>query len=215
MSVAAKICGLNAPEAVAAAVAGGARWLGFNFYPRSPRAVRPETAAALARPVAGRAETVAVTVDPDDALLAEIMATLRPAIVQLHGREDPDRVADVRRRFGVRAMKAVPIGGPEDVAGAAIYEGAADLLMFDAKAPPTLKDALPGGNAIAFDWRLLAGRTWRRPWLLSGGLDPGNVRAAVALSGASAVDVASGVEDRPGVKSPAKIAAFLRALEGL
>ncbi|MSP83776.1 MAG: phosphoribosylanthranilate isomerase [Alphaproteobacteria bacterium] len=215
MSVAVKICGLNDPAAVAAAVAGGAAYAGFVFYPRSPRAVRPALAAELARGIGGATQSVAVVVDPDDDLLAEIMATLRPAYVQLHGNETPGRAADVQGRFRVRVMKAVSIAGPEDVARADAYAAVVDALMFDAKAPPSLPDALPGGNGQAFDWRLLAGRRWSSPWLLSGGLDVGNVGEAIRLSGARAVDVSSGVEDRPGAKNPGKITAFLAALEGM
>lgn len=214
MTITAKICGLNTPESVAAAVAGGAAYAGFLFYPRSPRAVAPSRAVELARGL-GRVAAVAVVVDPDDDLLHEIMQTLKPAVVQLHGKESPGRVADVRGRFGVRVMKAISIAGPEDVARAHAYGAVTDLLMFDAKAPATLPNALPGGNGQAFDWRLLAGYSAPTAWMLSGGLDADNVADAVRLSGARIVDVSSGVEDRPGVKNPARIGAFLRALEGL
>jgi phosphoribosylanthranilate isomerase len=193
---------------VAAALAGEARWLGFNFFPRSPRHVSPERAAALAAPARGRAETVAVVVDAEDSLLETIAATLAPDWLQLHGTETPAR-ATAARRFARRGIiRALPIARAEDFA-AVDRHAAADMLLFDAKAPPGA--SLPGGNGAAFDWRLLAGRSVPRPWMLSGGLTAENVAEAVRESGAGAVDVASGVESAPGVKDPARIARFLAA----
>ena len=213
MAIDVKICGLSTAESVAAATR--ARWVGFNFYPPSPRAVSPAQAGALAGGLPETVERVAVVVDPDDDLLRAIQAHLRPAVIQLHGRESPARAAAVRALTGARIMKALPVAGPEDVAAAEGFVPVVDLLLFDAKPPRTETTALPGGNGRAFDWTLLAGRRVNRPWLLSGGLDAGNVAEAVATSGARAVDVSTGVEDRPGVKSPDKIRAFLATVAAL
>jgi phosphoribosylanthranilate isomerase len=205
----AKICGINSPEALAAAGKGGARFVGFVFYPRSPRAVTAGEAAALAVRVPSGVSKVGLFVDPDDDQLAATLARVALDLLQLQGSEPPGRVAQIRDRFGLPIMKAIKVATAEDLAGAEDYLGVVDRLLFDAKAPATMKNALPGGNAVAFDWRLLAGRSWTRPWMLSGGLDAGNLAEAVGISGARAVDVSSGVEARPGVKSPEKIAAFL------
>lgn len=204
-----KICGLRTVETVHAALRGEARYLGFNFFPKSPRFVTPEAAAALAGPARGRAETVAVVVDADDALLSEIAARLAPDWIQLHGGERPDRVSAVRRFAGKGVIKALPIARPEDFSAVAPAAATADMLLFDAKAPAGA--VLPGGNGAAFDWTLLAGRSIPKPWLLSGGLTPDNVAEAIQASGASQVDVASGVESAPGVKDPDRIMAFLAA----
>ena len=206
-----KICGLSTPESVAAAIDGGADYLGFVFYPRSPRNVTPEQAALLAAPVPLSVQTVALTVDASDALLQTIIDTMGPAILQLHGHETPERVADIRQRFGVPVMKVLSVAGPEDVAAAHAYEDIAELLMFDARPPKDMANALPGGNALRFDWTLLASTSWKKPWLLAGGLTPDNVAEAIRISGAPGVDVSSGVEDAPGHKSVALIQAFLKA----
>jgi phosphoribosylanthranilate isomerase len=208
MTVAAKICGLNSPIAVAAAVEGGAAYLGFNFYPPSPRAVIPAQAAALCVATPPGVERVAVIVDADDEMIAAILAAAPIDILQFHGKENPRRVAEVKTRFGRPVMKAISIASADDVASAAPYEEVADLLLFDAK-PPRREDALPGGNGLAFDWQLLAGHTWRRPWMLSGGLTAALLPEAIATSGARIVDVSSGVERRPGDKDPQKIREFL------
>ena len=206
----AKICGLSSPEGVEAALDGGAAFLGFVFFAKSPRNLSPEAAAQLAAPARGRAEVVAVTVDPDDAELDRIAAVLKPELIQLHGREGPARVAEVRARTGAKVSKAVPIAAAADLAAAAVYEEVADYLMLDAKAAPGA--ALPGGNGEAFDWRLAAERRFARPWFLAGGLDPWNVADAVRLSGAALVDVSSGVERGAGYKDPRLISAFLDAV---
>jgi len=208
--VQAKICGLSTPEAVQAALDGGAAFLGLNFFPLSPRYISPEAASRLAEPARKRAKIVAVTVDPSDALLDEIMAALAPDAVQLHGKESPARAAEVRARTGAEVVKALPITDVADLAAAESFTGAADRLMFDAKAPPG--SVLPGGNAVAFDWTLLKGRRFDRPWFLAGGLDPWNVVEAIGTSGAPLVDVSSGVERGPGYKDPALISAFLEAV---
>jgi phosphoribosylanthranilate isomerase len=209
MPVRAKICGLNDPASVAAAVGGGASFVGFVFYPPSPRAVTAPAAAVLAAAVPAGIMKVGLFVDASDARIAETLAQTRLDMLQLHGRETPDRVDAIKRRFGLPAMKAVKIAGAADLAMADDYVGHADWLLFDAKPPAQMRGALPGGNALSFDWQLLAGRSWPLPWMLSGGLTGANLGEAVRISGAAVVDVSSGVERRPGEKDPEKIAAFL------
>ncbi|MCP5370324.1 MAG: phosphoribosylanthranilate isomerase [Hyphomicrobiales bacterium] len=207
MTVHVKICGLSTAEAVAAAVAGGAAMVGFVFFPPSPRSLTPARAAELAAAVPAGVAKVALTVDADDALIDTVVAHLRPDILQLHGHESPARIAALRARHGLEIMKAVAIAGPGDVVRARGYESCVDRLLFDAKPP---KDATrPGGNALVFDWALLADEHWSRPWMLAGGIDAGNLAEAVEVSGAAMVDVSSGVEDAPGVKNPQKIRDFL------
>ena len=206
----AKICGLTTPEAVAAALEGKAAHIGFVFFARSPRNIEPEAAARLAGPARGRAQVVAVTVDPDDAELDRIVGALRPDLIQLHGRETPTRAAAIAARTGCGVVKALAVSDASDIAAAGAYDGAVQHLMFDAKAP---KDSeLPGGVGASFDWSLMAGRRYERPWFLAGGLDPWNATEALALSGAPMLDVSSGVERGPGVKDPALISAFLEAV---
>lgn len=204
----AKICGITSADALDAALAGGARYVGLVFFPRSPRHVAMAHAGALARRVKGRAEVVAVTVNADDELLAEIAAKVAPDWVQAHGDESPARTAQLRQFAQKGVIKALGIARPEDFAQVAAFEPAAEMLLFDAKPPP---GGLPGGNALAFDWAILAGRRFGRPYFLSGGLNPENVAEAIAASGASFVDVSSGVESAPGLKDPNKIAQFLAA----
>ncbi len=213
MSPDVKICGLNDPDAVAAAVDGGARFVGFVFFPASPRSVTPTRAGTLAAAVPGGITRVGLVVDADDGTLEEILDGAALDMLQLHGHETPERVVEVRARFGLPVMKAVPIAGAADVAAARAYEDVADRLMFDAR--PPVGATRPGGNALAFDWELLAGETWNLPWVLAGGLDAGNLAEAVRISGAPMVDVSSGVEDTPGVKNPDKIRAFLEIAKGL
>ncbi len=215
MSVTAKICGVNAPEAVRAAVAGGASHLGLNFYPPSPRAVTPAQAAALVADLPERPCRVGVFVDPDDAAIAAVLDALPLGMIQLHGQETPARAAEIRARFGRPVMKAIRVAEAADLDAAAAYAEVVDWFLFDARPPAGLTGALPGGNALSFDWRLLAGRRWPVPWMLSGGLDADNVARAVAATGARVVDVSSGVEDRRGHKSPALIAAFLAAVAAI
>jgi len=215
MAIEAKICGVNSSEAVAAAGKGGARYVGFVFYPPSPRAVTPEQAAMLAAQVNSGCLKVGLFVDPDAALLARVLAAAPLDLLQLHGEETPRRVAEIRAAYKLPVMKAIKVAQAEDLAAVADFAGAADRLLFDAKAPKEMKSALPGGNALSFDWRLLAGRRWPLPWMLSGGLKLDNLAEAVRISGARAVDVSSGVEERPGVKSPALIADFLVSCRGL
>lgn len=206
-----KICGLRSPEAVAAAVGAGAAYLGFVFFPKSPRHVTLAEAAALAVEVPPGVAKVALVVDADDAALEALTATVPVDMIQLHGREDPARVREVRARWGLPVMKAVGIAGAGDLAKIDLYAGVADQLLIDAK-PPKGAD-LPGGNGLAFDWRLLAGRRWPVPWMLAGGLTPGNVAEAVRLTGARQVDVSSGVESAPGVKDAGLVRAFVAAAQ--
>ena len=219
MSVEAKICGISTKDAAQAAVAGGARFIGFVFYPPSHRNVTPDEAAALCAEIPDTIAKVGVLVDPDDATLAAVLAEAPLDIIQLHGGESPDRVAAIADRFGglrgSQIMKAIPIAGTGDLALAERYIGVADRILFDAKPPPGRDDALPGGNGLAFDWQLLGGRDWPIPWILSGGLDFDNVADAVRISGAGAVDASSGLEDENGRKDPLRIAAFLSRVAGL
>lgn len=214
MSVAAKICGVSSAEAVAAAAEGGARYLGFVFYPPSPRAVDPAAAARLAEAVPRGILTVGLFVDAADEAIAAVLDRVPLDLLQFHGRESAVRVAAARRRFGLPIIKAVALAGPHDLATAEVYQETADLLLFDAR-PPRRPEALPGGNGLAFDWGLLAGRSWRVPWMLSGGLTAATLAEAVRISGAAIVDVSSGVERRPGDKDPDRIRAFLAAARAL
>jgi len=204
-----KICGLTEPEGLRAAIDGGARWVGFVFFSRSPRHVTPDAAASLAAIVPAGVETVGLFVDPDDTTLAATLAHVRLDLLQLHGHETPERVAEIRSRFGVPVMRALGVAGPEDLDAARAFEPVADRLLFDARPPKGA--TIPGGNGVSFDWSLPAGRVWSRPWMLAGGLTPANVREAARTSGALAADVSSGVEDRPGHKDPALVRAFLDA----
>lgn len=204
-----KICGLKTPEAVTASVEAGAAYLGFNFFPKSPRAVTVEAARALAVEVPPGVAKVALVVDADDALIDRLAGEIPLDMLQLHGRETLERVAEIRERTGLPVMKAVGVSDAADVAAIDAYANVSDQILVDAKAP---KDAvLPGGNGLSFDWRLIANRRWTCPWMLAGGLTSENVATAVALTGARQVDVASGVESAPGEKDPELIRAFIRA----
>ena len=210
MTAKAKICGLSTPEAVNAALVGGAAMIGFVFFDRSPRAVTVEAAARLAEPARGRARVVAVTVDPDDALLDRLATILKPDLVQLHGREPPARAREATERTGAGVIKAIPVAEPDDLGAGAVFEGVVEHLMFDARPP---KDSiLPGGVGARFDWTMMKGRRFARPWFLAGGLDPWNVGEALDQTSAPLVDVSSGVERGPGLKDPALITAFLDAV---
>ncbi len=211
MAVSAKICGLKTPDAVAAAVEGGAALVGFVFYGRSPRCVDPATVKRLEALVPRSVKKVGLIVDESDARIAEILAGCDLDLLQLHGAETPERAAEIRARFGKPVIKAIPVSEAADLDRAAAYEDSVDYLMFDAKPPKSMVGALPGGNALSFDWSLLAGRQFKLPWFLAGGLNPDNLIEAVRISGALMVDVSSGVEDRPGEKNVSKIKAFLDA----
>lgn len=204
-----KICGLKTEAALEAALAGGADYVGFVFFPPSPRNLSPEAAAPLASKARGRARIVALMVDPDDALLDAVVREVDPDLLQLHGEERPERTAEVRRRWAKPVMKAIKVETVADAQAALAYRGIADLILFDARAP---KDATrPGGNGAAFDWGALAGVKDEVAYVLSGGLTPDNVAEAIRVTGAATVDVSSGVEVRPGEKDPALIRRFLRA----
>lgn len=211
MPVKVKICGLRTKDALDAALSGGADFVGLVFYPKSPRNVTLAEAAALAQAARGKVQVVALLVDADDAVLAEIAGRVRPDLLQLHGTETPARVAEIKARFGIPVMKAIRVETAADAAAALAYEDTADLILFDAKAPKGLTGALPGGNAITFDWRALDGVKDKVDWMLAGGLTPDNVAEAIQLTGATRVDVSSGVETRPGEKSPDLIRRFLQA----
>ena len=210
-----KICGLNDPASMTAAAEAGADMIGLVFYPPSPRAVTPERAIELAASVTDGPVRVALAVDPDNRLVSEITATGVIDMIQLHGHETPTRVSEIKARSGLPVMKALRIATAPDVAGAAHYDGVADQILFDAKAPKDLAGALPGGNGLRFDWSLMVGLRLNTPWMLSGGLDAENVAQAISLTAAPAVDTSSGVEDRPGVKNPSKISAFIEAVRAV
>lgn len=210
-----KICGLSTPETVRASIEAGADYLGFNFFPRSPRYVTLELAAELGRLVPDHVLNVALSVDADNATLDGIVDALKPDILQLHGAETPERLVEIKSRYGLTLMKAIPVSGPEDLEKVALYHDSADLLLFDAKPPKSMENALPGGNGLVFDWSLLAGQKPDTPWMLSGGLTVENVREAIEMTGAEAVDVSSGVETGPGQKDPALIEKFIRAAKSV
>lgn len=204
-----KICGLRTQADISAVARAGAAYAGFVFFPKSPRNVTlPEARLAAMAAPPGLAK-VALTVDADDAALDAIVAAVPLDMLQLQGRESPDRVAEVRARYGLPVIKAIGLADEGDLSAIFAFSSVADQLLIDAK-PPGGAD-LPGGNGLAFDWRLLAGRRWLRPWMLAGGLTAENVAEAVRLTGARQVDVSSGVESGPGVKDPGKIAAFVAA----
>lgn len=204
-----KICGIRTDDALDAALEAGADLVGFVHFPKSPRHLHLALAPALAARVAGRAGKVALLVDPDDDLVASVIAALSPDILQLHGHETPERVAAVRARFGLPVMKALPVGRREDLDVLPAYAAVADRILFDARPDPGA--LLPGGNGRPFDWSLVAGLDVGRPLMLSGGLNADNVSQALREVRMDGVDVSSGVEDAPGVKSPDKIRAFVAA----
>ena len=206
----AKICGLTTPDTLDAALGGGAAFVGAVVFPKSPRHIAPLHAATLFERARGKAKIVAVTVDADDALLTEIALILKPDLVQLHGSETPERAAQVRSLTGAGIIRALSVRNPVDIDAAKAWEPEVEHMMFDAKPPEG--SFLPGGVGASFDWTLLAGRSFAKPWVLAGGLTPDNVADAVRIAGAPLVDVSSGVESAPGVKDPARIAAFLNAV---
>lgn len=205
--IAVKICGLSTPEAVDAAVAGGAAFVGFVFFPPSPRNVSASLAAGLMHRVPASIVKVGLFVDPDDAFLEEVLHNAPLDMIQLHGKETPSRAAYIRKHFQRPVMKALALGVESDLEKAKAYESVVDRLLFDA--PPPKGATRPGGNAQSFEWSLLKDRRWTVPWMLAGGLTADNLEDAVRRSGAHAVDVSSGVEDAPGQKNPDKITAFL------
>ncbi|MBT8170086.1 phosphoribosylanthranilate isomerase [Phaeobacter gallaeciensis] len=211
--VSVKICGLTTVEQIQAAATAGARYVGFVFFPKSPRHLDVPKAAELAGQVPLGIAKVALTVNATDAELDRILASVPLDMLQLHGKESPARVSEVKERYGLPVMKAIGVADQADLAQIDVYSQVADQLLIDAKPP---KEAvLPGGNGLSFDWRLLAGRKyWQCPWMLAGGLTPDNVAEAVLMTGAQQVDVSSGVESAPGIKDAEKIRAFLSAVSG-
>ena len=209
MSLAVKICGLSTRETLDAALDAGADMVGFVFFPPSPRNVGFESVRELSRRVRGRAQKVALSVDAGDEQLSAIIDALLPDMLQLHGKEPPERVAMVRGRFGLPVMKALPVAERADLSPIRLYDKVADRLLFDARAPRGA--TRPGGLGKSFDWGLLENLKAVVPFMLSGGLDAGNVAQALRITRASGVDVSSGVERAPGEKDPAKIRAFIAA----
>lgn len=212
MSVEVKICGLTDEDSIDAALEAGADYLGLVFFDKSPRLVSPNRAAELTQFI-DDAQLVGLFVDADDALLDQVLSQVRLDLLQFHGHETPERIEQVRQEFAVPVMKVIPVAQAVDLALVDTYAQVADRLLFDAKAPPG--SALPGGNAQCFDWQVLAGFRSALPWMLAGGLTADNVAQAIRATGARAVDVSSGVESAPGVKDPAKIAAFIRAAKAV
>jgi phosphoribosylanthranilate isomerase len=213
MRVRTKICGISTPEAVTAALEGGAAWLGFMFFAKSPRNLAPDAAARLVQPVRGQAKIVAVLVDPDDGEVDRVAQVLKPDLIQLHGAETPARARAIGIRAGAGIIKALPVSEGSDLTAAAQYETVVEHLMFEGRPAPDADR--PGGGGQAFDWIVLSGRRFQRPWFLAGGLDPWNLSEAVQQSGAPLVDVSSGVERGPGLKDPALIRAFLDAAKSV
>jgi phosphoribosylanthranilate isomerase len=205
-----KICGLKTDAALNAALAGGASHVGFIFFPKSPRNVEPGTAGRLREAARGKAKAVAVTVDADDAFLDAIVAAMRPDLLQLHGGETPERLAELKARHGLPVVKAFSVREAADLKAIEPYRGVADRLLFDAKPPKGSE--LPGGNGVSFDWSLLAAIPSGTDYFLSGGLNAQNIGAALSIANPPAIDISSGVESAPGVKDPALIAAFFRAV---
>ena len=210
MAIDIKICGLKTEEAVAAALDGGASHVGFIFFEKSPRNIEAGQAARLRQAARGRAQAVAVSVDADDATLERIIETMQPDMLQLHGRESPARVAELRARFGLPVVKAISVREVGDLDALAAYRGIADRFLLDAKPPAGA--ALPGGNGIPFDWKLLASLDGQADYMLSGGLNAANICAALRLARPRGIDVSSGVESAPGTKDPDKIRAFFAAV---
>ena len=213
MPVQTKICGLSTPDTIDAAISGGASHIGFVFFPKSPRNVTPEQAGALAARVGGRAKIVGLFVDPAPDQIASVRRQVTLDVIQLHGDERPALVSQIAMASGIEVWKAVAVRTSADLAEAQKYRGAAHRILYDAK--PPLGADLPGGNGMRFDWELLRGHTHPLPWALSGGLDARNVAEAVRITGATLVDVSSGVERKPGIKDVDKIAAFLKAASHL
>lgn len=212
MAVEVKICGITDEEAMDAAIEAEADYVGLVFFPPSPRNVTPERAAELVEFTPGEVTKVGLFVDPDDSMLDSVLTRVRLDLLQLHGSESPERIEAIRLEYGLPVMKVLSVAEAADLAAAEPYLAVSDRLLFDAKPPKGA--ALPGGNAVSFDWSILSGRKWGLPWMLAGGLTPANVAEAVRIAGAPAVDVSSGVESAPGVKDPAKIQAFIKAARG-
>jgi len=211
MTTQAKICGLKTPETIHAAVQAGVDHIGLVFFPKSPRNVSIEEAAMLASRIPTRVNIVGLFVNPDDQLIDQVLEAVPLDIIQLHGTEPVEHVVELKQRTGRQIMKAIGIRDADDFAAVTQYEPVVDWLLLDAKPP---KDAaLPGGNAVAFDWTLLEGKSFSKPWMLAGGLTADNVQTAIRLTGAPCVDASSGLEEAPGEKSPHKIREFMKAVQ--
>lgn len=214
-----KICGLSTPETITAAIEAGADFVGLVFYPPSPRHVDIEVAAYLAKQVPETVKIVGLFVDPNDQMLQNVLNAVPLSMIQLHGEEKPERVADIKKTFGLPIIKALSISDDNDLEEAILYDGIADWLLFDARPPVDLiaigpnEKTLPGGNGIAFDWSILKGYQGQSPWMLAGGLSPDNVANAITIIHPKAVDVSSGVETGAGIKDLAKIQAFISAVK--
>ncbi len=211
----AKICGINSDDAMRESIDGGADFVGLVFYPPSPRAVTAVEAAQLVNRIPDHVDRVGLFVDMGNDMLTDILSQVTLDLLQLHGAESPARVQEIRQLTKIPVMKAIRVASDRDIAEADSYLDVVDRILFDAKAPSDMTGALPGGNAVTFDWNLLAGRKWPCPWMLSGGLHAANVAEAVATSGAPSVDVSSGVESSPGTKDPARIREFLAVAKRL
>jgi phosphoribosylanthranilate isomerase len=209
MSVQVKICGINSAAAADAAVRAGADFGGLVFFAKSPRHLTLDQAALLASRMRGRLKLAALVVEEGDEQLAAIATRIKPDFFQLHGKETPERVAGIRARFSIPVIKALPLAEPSDLDQVAAYEAMSEMFLFDAT--PDASATRPGGHGASFDWRMLKGRRFNRPWFLAGGLTPENVARAIEVSGAERVDVSSGVESAPGVKSDARITEFVAA----
>ncbi|MFP6711373.1 MAG: phosphoribosylanthranilate isomerase [Rhodospirillales bacterium] len=211
MSIEVKICGLDRVESVDAAIENGADLVGFVFYPPSPRNLTPEVAAALIARVPNNVTRVGLFVDPTDEVIDAALVGTKLDLLQLHGSETPDRVTEIKQRTQLPVMKVIKLASEADLLIATDYYDVADRLLFDAKPPADMENALPGGNALAFDWKLLANADIPLSWMLAGGLNAANISEAIQTSGTTAVDVSSGVEEAPGVKNPSRIKEFLLA----
>ncbi|MCF6216368.1 MAG: phosphoribosylanthranilate isomerase [Emcibacter sp.] len=209
MPLKAKICGLTTPETIRAAAAAGAAYIGFVFYEKSPRNISPEWAAELAAHIPASVTLCGVFVNPSDEQLASTLAHLPLDLIQLHGAESPRRCQEIKNHFQRPVMKAIAVTTAQDITAAKAYENTADMLLFDARPAADQKNSLPGGNGLRFDWQLMKAHQWHIPWMLSGGLDAGNLETAIAISGAAIFDVSSGIENHPGAKSIPKINAFM------
>lgn len=215
MSTGVKICGINSREALHAALAAGADYIGLNFYPPSPRSVSLELANGLAEEARGKVRIVAITVDASNELVQGIAQEVRPDYLQAHGSESPERLRELAATAGCPVIKAVKVRSAEDVEASSSFMDVAEMLLFDAPPPQALENPLPGGNGLAFDWTLLGRGEGRGRYMLSGGLTVENVRDAIRLTGAPIVDVSSGVETAPGVKDPALIRKFVEAVRSV
>ncbi len=207
MSVDIKICGLNTPETVEAAVAGHAAYIGFVFFETSPRAITPDLLANLCLDIPKNVKKVGLFVDASMEAIASVVSIGALDMIQLHGSEDPNMLAEIKSKFSLPVIKSIATACEEDLATAQIYESSADMLLFDAKPPSGA--SRPGGNALSFDWSLVANQDWRLPWMLAGGINIANITQAIEISGASTIDVSSGVEDSPGIKCTEKIKELL------